>query len=759
MLFKKLLRTFGLYKTQFISMIIMISLGIGIFLGFNILWVSLEKNIGSFFEETHFADYRIYDEYGFTEGDVNKLFKKEGIESVSRTLFVQTDVKDKQKDTISLNVIENEDVSGFLLMEGEEYDKESLEDIWLSKSYANENNILVGDELTLEYQNVEIQGQVKGLIKSGEYVICVRDDAQIMPDYTTHGYAYISPMMYRKLSKFEYYPQINVITSLGKKEFTDLINDLFNKTLVIQSKDETISYVGLQREVEQGKTMGLILPVVFLFIASLTMVTTMHRLVAKEKTQIGTLRALGFKDKRIALHYTFYSFMVAIIGVILGVGIGYLIALYLLKPDGVMTIYFDIPSWKLHLPVFCVIVVIIIVLSLTLIGYLSTRKTLKGPVADTLRPYIPKNVKKIVFENSAFWDKLDFGARWNIRDSMRNKSRTFMSLIGVAGCSIIILASLGMRDTFRDFLDLNYNKSMLYDSKIVLSKDISEEKTNELIQKYNGDTSASIGVKIEEKAVSLDVYNTPNYLVQFVNQENNFEELKDNGAYLSKRIADDFNLGIGDSFSINMYGSDKTFQLKTAGIIRSFSESIVISSKYADKMNIPHKIDTIYTDKAIESIAFDESILSVQSKQAIIDTFNQLFEFMNLLIIILIVIAIILGIVVLYNLGIMSYTERYREMATLKVVGFKDKKIGQLLIGQNVGITLIGLIVGIPLGIVILNYLIVSLTSEYELVMVVGVPTYIITIVMTIGMSLFVSFILARKNKEIDMVEALKGVD
>lgn len=759
MLFKKIWRTVLMYKTQFISMIIMISLGIGIFLGFNVEWYSIKENVENHFEVTNFADYRIYNEFGFTEDDLIKINENKDVKRASRFLAIDTDVKYKNGKTITLAINENEDISGFIVVDGEKYNKESIDGIWLSKSYAKANNVSVGDKITLIYENVEFKLIVKGLIHAGEYLVNVRDETQLMPDYSTHGYGYISPKMCFDTLGFEYYPQINVLSSLDKSQFKDIVKKVFGKTLIILSKDENVSYAGCKGEIKEGKTMGSILPAIFLFVASLTMVTTMHRLVVKEKSQIGTLKALGFKDRRIVLHYTFYSFMVAIIGAVFGLGLGHIIASFILKPSGAMMVYLDVPDFKLYMPDFCIVLLIVMVLSLTLIGYLSVYKMLKTPAAETLRPYTPKNIKKVFFEDIDFWDKLGFGAKWNIRDSLRHKSRTFMSIVGVIGCAGIVIASLGINDTMDAFLELNYNKAMLYNSKINLVKSISQDNINNLIEKYNGDSSASIHGQIEDKAISIDIYNLENNYVRFNNIDNRFEELKDNGAYISLRIAKEFDLEVGDSFSITLYGSDKTYMLKINGIIRSLSESVVITSKYAGKLNLPYSIDTIYTETVSNEIFLEDSILNVQSKQALIDTFDRFLEIMNLIITILIIIAIILGIVVLYNLGIMSYTERYKEMATLKVVGFKDKQIAQLLVGQNIGITIIGIVLGIPLGVIILDYLVISLASEYEMTMVLNVATYLICILIIMGMSLFVSFMVARKNKNIDMVEALKGID
>ena len=187
MLLRKLWRTMGLYKAQFISMIIMISLGMGIFIGFNMEWVSIEKNTGSFFDDTGFADYRIVSEAGFTKDDFKSIEDMDGADRASRYICVNADVKGRDGDSLALTVTENEDVSGVMVVQGDAYDSKSADGIWLSDSYAGANNIAVGDKLTLEYKNFEIKGEVKGLIKASEHMVCVRDETQNMPDYDTYG--------------------------------------------------------------------------------------------------------------------------------------------------------------------------------------------------------------------------------------------------------------------------------------------------------------------------------------------------------------------------------------------------------------------------------------------------------------------------------------------------------------------------------------------------------------------------------------------
>ncbi len=764
MLFRKLWRTMGLYKAQFISMVLMIALGVGVFVGFNMEWFSIDRNTSVFLNETGFADYRIVSESGFSSGDLEKIKALDGIDNAARYLSVNVDVKEKSGDSVALTVTDNEAVSGMIVIEGEPYDAESEDGIWLSDRYANANDICIGDSLTFIYRNIEIHGTVTGFVKSGEHMICVRDETQLMPDFQTYGFAYISPVFYQNVIGFSFYPQINILSDLPKKDLVDLVDETLQETMLILTKDENISYSGASGEIEEGKTMGAILPVLFLLIAVLTMVTTMHRLAAKEKTQIGTLKALGFKDRRILRHYTSYAFFIGILGTFLGTGLGYLIAWYIMNPNGMMGTYLDMPEWKLHLPWFCSVVLAAIIVLLTLIGYLSVKQMLRGTAADALRAYSPKKVKPMLIEKTKLFHRLSFGTRWNLRDTMRHKSRTAMSLIGIVGCMMIIVCALGMRDTMDAFLDLYYNGATNYDSRIYLTEDATEEQRNAILQQYSGDWSASVSVQMrssdeEEKAVSLDIYSLKNDKVRFPDQNNQYTDLLDDGAYLCMRLAEQFDLKVGDTFTISPYGSNERYTLRVSGILRSVSENIVMTPKYAEKLNLSYRMDSVYTDTAKTEIAADIAIKSVQSKQMIMDSFDSFIEMMNTMIFVLIFAAMILGVVVLYNLGVMSYTERYREMATLKVVGFQDKKIGQLLTDQNLWTTVIGVLIGLPTGIGVLDYLLKALASEYEMKLSIGPITYIVSILLTFGMSLLVSAMVSRKNRKIDMVEALKGAE
>lgn len=757
MLVKKMLRTAWQYKAQFISMVLMVMLGVGMFVGFNMEWASIEENMFSFFEDSKFADYRLVSEKGYSEDDLGKIAALDGVEAASRFLSVNVDVKDTGGDSVALAVTTDPAVSSFVLISGEAYDGSSADGIWLSDRYAEENGVSVGDTVTFVYRNTEISGKVKGLIKAAEQMICVRDKTQLMPDFATHGFAYISPVMYEKALGFAYYPQINVISSLEKDDFSEKVNKALGQTTVILTKDETLSYSQAEGEVSEGKAMGSILPALFLLIGLLTMVTTMHRLTAKEKTQIGTLKALGFHDSRITRHYTSFAFFVAALGTALGIGMGYGVAWIIMNPNGMMGTYLDLPKWKLAFPAFCAVAVALIIATLTLIGFLSVRRMLVGTAADALRPYTPKKMKPMLIERTKFFHKLSFGTRWNMRDIVRHKARTAMSLVGIVGCTILILASFGMKDTMNAFLDMYYDNGLNYSSRIFLSETATDAEKQEIIDKYKGDFGGSVSVQLDEKTVSLDIYDITHDKIRIMDENTDKIEIGDGGAYICMRLAEEFGLGVGDTFTVSPFGTSDTYKLKVAGIFRSVSENVIISDKYALELNLPYTVDSVYTDTEKSDIALSDVIKSVQSKQMIMDSFEAFLSIMDTMIYLLVGGALLLGIIVLYNLGAMSYTERYREMATLKVVGFRDKKIGRLLSGQNLALSVVGIIIGIPLGALTLSYLLKTLASEYEMKMAIGAGSYIFTVILTVGMSLLVSLMVARKNKNIDMVEALKG--
>lgn len=772
MLLKKLFRTAWSYKAQFFSMILMITLGMGMFLGFNMEWRTIEYDTGRFFEQTNYADYRLYAAEGFTREELKAVASVDGVDAATRFLSVNLDVQGEKNKAIALDVSEDYTVSTFLVTEGADYDAQGG-GFWLSDKFAAANGYAIGDTLRLSFQGTDVTGKIVGLIKAGEHMICLADANQVMPDYTSFGYAYISPgkldavlreragigesVPEEMLDALEdrVYVQIHLRSSLDKATLEEALGRALGRTVMVVSKDEHAVYREAMGEAEEGKTMGSVLPVLFLAIAILTMVTTMHRIATKEKTQIGTLKALGFQNRTILLHYTSYGLVIGLTGTGLGIGLGYLVCGLIMSENGMMGTYFDMPDWSAAVPAFCYPVMAGTVVLLTLISFFSVRRQLKGTAADALRPYTPKRMKRGAIERLPLWNRLRFGTKRNLRDLSRHKSRSAMTLIGIVGCMILMVGGLGMRDTMAGFLDLLDHGISEYATKVNLAEGADREASLALADALEGDWESLSGISLDGDTVTLDIVHNDRGRYHVIDESNRRIALRDDGVYLCLRLKD--RAKIGETITFSPYGSDKTYTAPVVGYNRSvMTETVTMTDRYADRLGVDYAVSAIYTDRSTGEIQPSEMITGTQDKGQLMDTFQSFVEIMDSMVLILVIAAMILGVVVLYNLGIMGYVERARELATLKVLGFRNRQIGRLLIMQNLWLTVIGVLIGLPAGVGVLQWLLLALAGEYEMKLMLGPLTYCVSMLLTFGVSLLVGWMVARKNRKIDMVEALK---
>ena len=382
---------------------------------------------------------------------------------------------------------------------------------------------------------------------------------------------------------------------------------------------------------------------------------------------------------------------------------------------------------------------------------------LKGTAAEALKPYTPKAMKRLKIEDSKGWRRLKFATKWNLRDLFRHKARSGMTLFGVFGCTVLLIASFLMMDSMVGFVNKFYYGSMNYESQISLKENTTNEKALEIATYYEADYSASTNVSLNEEAIAMDIYNINHDYVRFLDTNMKFVTLNDDGVYVGQRLMESNHLKIGDTFTVSLFGSETKYELRLTGQLRTLTKGVVMSKKYADEKGIDYEINQVFTNVKKDDVnEHSDYISTTKSRNDIIKSFDSFMEVMYLMIGALIVLSIILGIVVLYNLGTMSYFERYRELSTLKVVGFKDKKIGKLLITQNMWLTIAGFVLGFPTGIGITYVLMKALASEYEMMLIFGWMTFVIPVVLMFGVSFFVSWLVSRKNRKINMVEALK---
>lgn len=748
MLKRKIIRTLLNYKAQMISMLLMIILGVGIFLGCNIEWYSIKTNRTNYYEDTGYPEYRIYkDSFSLDELQYVKDFSD--VKYATRALTTLGSLNNNTY--LMLNVLEDCQNIKPLYIDGEVYSNEA-EGIYLSDLYAKENNIKPNDYLDIEAEGFKIHEPVKGLIKSSEYLICLKDSSQLLPNYKEYAYCYLSPKMITKYLGQAFYNTIYASSKLSTSDFeAEALNALGASITVLSYQDET-GYSGSNGEIEEGKTMALLIPTAFILIAVLTMVTTMARISTNERIQMGVLKSLGFKRKKIARHYSLYGLIIGIIGTLIGCVLAYGIAYYIINPKGPMSTYLDFPSWHLYMPWYGVLIVILLPITLGIISYLIVNSELKGTACETLKPKREKAVKASYIEKTKFFSKASFQTKWNIRDMLRHKARTIMSIIGVLFSTVLIFACMGMRDTVIDFKNTLYNENYNFENKLTLNSQISNTKALDLASKYEADYEANVAIKLNDKTVVLSIINNSRNLLGIVDEKENRLELKDGGVYVCRRIKDD-GYKINKEIDFNLYGSKEIINSKVIGVCLSMTEGIYMTENTANELGISYKIQTLYTNL---NAMVDSNVSSITTKTELLSAFNTMMEMMDSMIWILILASAILAVVVLYNLASLGYIEKIREMSTLKVIGFTNKKIAKILVVGTIWITVMGLIIGLPLGAYLLDILLRALAGEYEMNMAFGYLSYIVGIVVPFLVSLVTIYLISKKTKKLDMVSALK---
>ena len=778
MLFKKLIRTAWRYKAQFISMILMVAIGIGILVGFNAEWKTIEVNTNKFFNETGLADYTIYNidsskMYNFSLSDINKVNEIDEIDSATRYLSVSVNInkffEGDKESLLNINVIEKYGKpTSLYFVDGNGYSDNS-KGIFLSDQYAAKHKLKLHDKISFSisvynhifnFDNIEIVG----LVKQSEFLICVDGENQLMPDYSVYGFAFITPTLLKEVVGIEYYNQIKIKSSAGQNIITEKINNLFSDTkILVTTKNESVSYAQSRGEMDEGKTMGSFLPILFILIAVLTMVTTMHRITNNERTQIGILQALGFKNRKILFHYLSYGLFIGVLSGVIGIILGFLVCYMIMNPNGTMGTYFDMPYWRMSLPWFTFPLIVLIIGFLVAVTFVSVNKTLTTQAAETLRGTTNKKVRSIAIERTKIWNRLSFTNKWNIRDVFRNKSRSLMTVAGIVGCMVLLVAGLGMKDSMTDFLNILDEKICNYETAITVVDDTQESDIENYIsntlKKADYVSSKAVTFNSDKNIRNLEIYNNPNGFIQLIDENNNVLKMRNDGAYVCLNL-EKTGYHVGDSVKVYEYGSNSYVEVKIIGTVRSvLSEGMYMTTDYAKTIGLNYTISTIYTDILKQDIDSNSMISSIKSQNELMDTYDTFMEIMNNMIYILELAAVLLAAIVLYNLGIMSYMERYHELSTLKVLGFKDKQISKILVSQNVVLTIIAMIIGFPLGIIALKVMLATLASEYEIKLFLGILTYSVSIILTLSVSILVSLIVAYKNKNINMVESLKNAD
>ena len=787
MLKRKMFRDIKNNLSQFITIFLMVMIGIMAYSGIKAYMGGMQNTADKFYSENNLFDLNVM---GYlNHDDLNTIKDIDYVKDAELKLSVTATTDDDK--TLLLNFIESNNISKFYVFEGEEFDS-NKSGIWLDNFYCLENDISVGDTVLVKYDGMVLHEKVLGRINVPDHLYDVRDESELYPDRKEFGFAYMSTneiteeyikslvmkeasitseeifdMVMPDFNYKDYIPFSSIMVDVSSKEdiknVKNNIEDKVENAKAIIKVEDTSSYVAYQGEIDEGKTYVGVFSGIFLFIAMLSVITTMTRVVNNQRIQIGTLKALGFSNIRILLHYIGYGFWISIFACIIGLILGYFaIGNLFLRTE---MDFFEIPNGAPSMDITCYYVAILVVFVIVLITFITCVNILKENPAETLRTKIPSiKGKALNITKKGLFKRLGFSSKWNIRDILRNKMRTFMGLAGVVGCCALIVCSFGMLDSMNYFVKLQFEDLYNFDYKLVLKENLSDEELNELYDKYGNKTSKSLGIEIRDEDGNRDsnnifVTDASNY-VRFVDKNNKIKEMPtDDGIYVTYKLASNKGYKIGDEIEWHIYGDNKYYKSKIIGFNKDpQNQNISMTRKYLESLEIDYNPDSLYTNNDLNDVKEITNVETIQDINSLKEGMNGMLSMMKTMLILIIGIAVLLGGIIIYNLGILSYTEKVYQFATLKVLGFKDKQIENIFIKQNNWIAILSIIIGLPAGFYLTDWLFKTAIEEhYDFCAFITMKTYVISAVGTFIVSYLVSKFLSRKIKKIDMVTSLKG--
>lgn len=757
---KKILREIKLNKMQFFNIFIMVFLGVFVFAGVHAYMDGMKISGDKYYESNNLQDIWLSGE-NFTDEDLKNVKEISNVKNAERILNIRTELENYKDVSLDTNFIETNEISKMYIVDGEEFSKDK-KGVWLDSYLAKNLDLKVEDEITFKYKDYEMKEKILGLVTVPDHIYSVKDESTIFPTHKDFGFIYLSVNEF-PIQDYMIYNQIIVdVDDTDKIDETKRnIENNIKSAIAVTDRNASSSYQSYDSEIEEGETYSKVFTFLFLFIAILSVVTTMNRFVKKQRTQIGTLKALGFKNRKIIKHYVSYGFYVSLLASILGLILGkYVLGAFFLNME---VQYFEIPVYNTVLISSVYILALIVVVLITIVTYLSCRGILKESAVDALRTEIPK-VKNTKFDltTKGIFKKSSISTRWNLRDIGRNKSRSIMAVVGIIGCTMLLVCAFGMLDTMNSYLDWEFNKISNFEYKLSLSNNYTNEQLEKLTDKYGKSTSETLGIEIKngdkKEANTLVVNDAKDYL-KYTNHNREYMDLKDDGIYITEKLSKKYNLNIGDTISWHIFGDNTWYTCKIVGLNRDpQNQNLNMTRKYYETLGLTYRADSLYTNENLSETKSLDGVDIIQSKANLQEGMESMLDTMKTMITILIVVSAILGFVIIYNLGILSFTEKQYQFATLKVLGFKNQQIKKIFIKQNLWLSIIGIVLGLPLGFIMVDYIFKSALGEnYDFSASIKPLSYLLAAGGSLIVAIFVNKVLSRKVKTIDMVTSLKG--
>ena len=798
---RKLKHSFGRY----FSLLIIVLIGIGFYTGIQSSVPSIKNLQNDYYNETNLMDLTVRSTLGLTEDDINAL---KTLPNVKNAEGSYTATVLSEEDAIKVHAI-TKNVNKYKLEDGRtpQNDNECLAD---SSFYKVGDTIeITSEDAPLKQTKFKVVGTIisplytgtnygytnigSGKLHSYIYVPKTVFNEDVYTEVYILGNKEVSEVPYSKayddfldkltedvenIKKEREETRLeevktNLMTYKTNPNQTNMVPNIESKWYITNRNNEVTGYSTLENQYFQVTTIATIIPLIFVSIVFLMSSNTMSRMINEERTEMGTFSSLGISNTRIIINYLSY----VLSGTIIGAIIGYMIGTFFI-PSLVYNIFqFHIPDLKyyfdVNLFIACLVVAIIL---MTIVTLYNSYKELKQKPATLLRPASPKSGKAIFLEKiKLFWSKLSFSSKITTRNIFRYKKRVFMTLIGSAGCTCLIFLGFALKDSVNGVGNRQYDEIFKYDNMIVLNnnvKTIEETNIKDMIKnpllfnqysndlKYGEDESLSAYILIPnnintfKKYFNLLGYNTGKTL-----------SLNNKGAIITPKIADKLELEVGDNLTIqSINGREK--KVKIEGIAENYISNYIYISKtlYENLFNEEVTYNMIASDNNKNTKAKDilnsGNVMTINFSDDLMESANKEIKGLNNIVVLIVVVSSMLALTVLYNLTSINISERKREIATLKVLGFNGRESNEYIYRETLVIVIIGIIIGLIIA-VPLHRVITGFIEGDDMMFLkkVNALSFVFSSMLTLIFALIMQLVTYFKLKKVDMIESLKSVE
>ncbi|SER23142.1 ABC transporter permease [Streptococcus gallolyticus] len=750
----KLRRDIKRHWQQFFSVFLMSLLSVLIFVGLQGAWHGLEKSLDDFISKSHLPTVWLQAD-AISKNQIEDVKALPSVDKVNAktTLLAKVNLDSDSKKYINLNTFNDSSEKVITVDEGKKFDDNS-EGIWLDTNFANKNHLKLGDELMLSLANRTFKFPIRGLVESADKIYFTGSIEYLAPNSKNYAYGYVSEKALAKVTGNQ--KVYNALEIYAKKDdFRKDVETILGGHLISYYNQETLTEVSeATGRVGQIRNLSYLFSFIFILLAVLAMFTTIRRLIESQTKEIAVIKALGYSNGQITWHYISFGLLVGSFGALVGAAVSPLMSLFVLETQKTM---FTLPHWQIAYSWSALAVIVLVIFICTLSAYLASRQVIKGLPAIFLRGKTKKVHHVFLEKMPVLWYKISDETKWAIRDAFINKVRVLMGIVGVAGSMMLLIAGIGMPISMNHLVDKAYNNDFSYTKRLTVANYNLAEKS------YKGQ-----GVQITQAHFSKDDgYNRLLIIVSdgdYVNARTaDDKKIGKGGIYVTNRFAELAGIKKGDTLKVKPYQDGKSYSFKVKGIVTSeTNQGAYIRSETFEEAGGHFTPQTLLVGQEVSKadIKKDSNVLSVINKS---DQEKNAYDFVNSLMSVFLMIvgfALLLVVVVLYNLGSLNFVERMRDYATLQVLGFSKQNLQIITMIENLMTTSIGWIIGIPMGIWFLKRYVATFSTiriEY---------TAYVTWQVLLGASILVwltsaitTIVISHKIKTINMVEALKGVE